>query len=555
MNSLLAGLMCLLLSTVAFAQQTTVDADQIAALEGTVVDAITKEPVRKARVTLALSARERDFDLVATTDEAGHFRFAEVKPGTYTLIAAKGQFINGSYGETKLGGAPTLLKLSAGDRLKDLTLRLFPAGAISGRVLDTDGEPVPGEDVVLWSAHGRRGHSIYSTGDETTTNQNGEYQFQSLMPDNYYLRAGRPSSGGGVREIPVDSDGKITKVHDFLTFYPAAPSRADAQSIRVQSGQEQTGIDIHVQRGSLLTVKGRIAGAIDSISNLHVSASTDESLDWTSETAKVLPDGEFLIELPPGRHRLTLTQQSTNGAKEIGATEANLTDHDLSGIVITRFQPAQVRVRVVIEGEEDHPITTGSVSLIPAESNEKATRNSFSQFQPQNYTFLIDGVSPGKYHIWFNNAHGCYLKSIQSGNRTLDSDLVDVTEGANLNLLITYSKKVATVSGEVEVSADQADAPISVAFILEDYNGPQWNVHLAQLDQSHHFSLEELRPGRYLAFASQEEDAELWDNSDFVKLLETEGTQVELHESENATVHLKLIPKDVTTRIRQQLGI
>ena len=50
-------------------------------MEGTVVHAVTKEPVRKAHVVLELSEGAHDSSLVATTDEAGRFRFADVKAG------------------------------------------------------------------------------------------------------------------------------------------------------------------------------------------------------------------------------------------------------------------------------------------------------------------------------------------------------------------------------------------------------------------------------------------------------------------------------------------
>lgn len=64
-----------------------------------------------------------------------------------------------------------------------------------------------------------------------------------------------------------------------------------------------------------------------------------------------------------------------------------------------------------------------------------------------------------------------------------------------------------------------------------------------------------LPPGKYLAFATQESDFDLWDDADFVQLLEPEASALELHENEHASLRLKLIPKDVTTRLRQQLGL
>lgn len=544
---------CFLFASVVAAQQTTSQPSTLGLIEGRVVHAFTGEPIRKAHVTLESSATEHDSALVATTDETGHFQFAGVDQGVYRLTAEKTGFVGGSYGQATYEDASTLLKVSAGDNVRDLTLRLFPAGAISGRVLDPDGDPAPGYEVVLWARHARRRNIPYTASDQTTTNQVGEYRFEGLMPDTYYVSASKESSGLAVREIPVDGEGRTTKLHELDTFYPAALSLLESQAIRIDIGQEQSGTDIRIQRGSLLTVKGRIAGAIDSLSKYEVSASIEEGEGWTSEAAKVLPDGEFVIELSPGKHQLSLLEEGGSGLKKIGSTEINLVDQDVSGVVIARFKPAQVRVRVVMEGEEDKPLTKGSVFLTPNDW-DASSRNGLSEYQPQNGTYVIEGVPPGKYWVLFNNASGCYLKSVQAGGRALDPQLIEVTEGVSLDLLLTYSKNVASVNGSIEARQDQR-RPSRVLLISEDAVSPGDKIYPLKLDQSLHFSIEHVRPGKYLAVASQEDDFDLWDNADFVKSLQSEGVEVELHENEHATLHLKLIAKEQTDSVRKRLGL
>jgi hypothetical protein len=177
------------------------------------------------------------------------------------------------------------------------------------------------------------------------------------------------------------------------------------------------------------------------------------------------------------------------------------------------------------------------------------------EYPPRNGTYVIDNVPPSKYWVWFNNAPDCYPKSIQSGAQVVDWQPIDVVEGANLDLVLIYSRNVASLAGDIEVPQDGPKNSIRVLLIAADA-GFQWNKIIpAQIDQSLHFSLQRLRPGKYLAFASQEDDFDLWDNEDFVKLLRSEASEIELHEKENATVHLKLIPKQTTDRVRQQLGI
>jgi hypothetical protein len=547
--------LCLLFSSCAAAQQTPPESE-LAVLEGRVVHAVTKEPVRKARVILAPSERELDSELVATTDEAGHFRFVEIPAGRYRLTAKKGGFLDGAYRGVKPEDEGSLLKVASGDRMQDLTVRLFPAGAISGRVLDADGDPVSGATVNL--ERKETGDETVSS-DETNTNQAGEYRFEGLSPGTYYISASPETGGSRTRVISVESSGRMSRLHDLTTFYPAALSIGEAEGVRIASGQEQQGIDIRIQHGLTLSVRGRIAGAAasSSLTKYFLTASLDEESAGTSQGGRVLPNGEFVIAgLRPGENSLKLMTLGSNGPQLVGRAKVTLTDQDVTGVVINPIALAQVRVRVVLEGEEDKPVTSGTVILQEWHGADGGFVNARAQYQAVNGTYIIEAVIPGKYKVSFNETSGCYLKSIESGGRVLDPAPIDVAEGAVVNLLVTYSRNVASVTGDVDVPEDQSDAPVHVVLISEEEPVlPESRRHWPMLDQSHHFSIPNLRPGKYLAFATEDNDADLWANAGLVRLLQPEGIEVELHEKESATLHLKLIAKDETDAVRQKLGL
>ncbi len=131
-------------------------------------------------------------------------------------------------------------------------------------------------------------------------------------------------------------------------------------------------------------------------------------------------------------------------------------------------------------------------------------------------------------------------------------------DGASLDVLLTYSKSISSVSGDVEIPEDVSRTSIGSVHVLlieEDTLAPLNKTWTAELDQFLHFSEANMRSGKYMAFAAQDGDFEIWDNAQFVKLLQSKGSEIELHEKEHATLHLKLIPKDVTDRVRRQLGI
>jgi hypothetical protein len=242
------------------------------------------------------------------------------------LTAEKSGFLGGGYRQIGLSDQMSLLKISAGDRFQDITLRLFPAGIITGRVLDADGDPVSGEAVTLWTKKRLGRNTPVSQAEGTTTGANGEYHFDELFPGTYFVSAEPDLSGQLVRQIAVDSSGKVTRIHDLKTFYPAALSLLEAQAVNVQSGGELADIDIRLQRGPTPSVQGSIAG-LTSSSGYKLSADSEDGLGWTSESAKILPNGDFVFEaLPPGKHRLVLLKEGANGFEEAGLSEINLTD-------------------------------------------------------------------------------------------------------------------------------------------------------------------------------------------------------------------------------------
>lgn len=541
----------LFLSSLAVAQQAAPEGAVSAALEGHVIHGVTKEPLRKARVTLEPSAAEHDSALVATTDDSGLFRFADVKRGTYKLTAAKTGFLEGEYGKDKTEGQGTRLTVGSGDGLKNLTLQLFPGSVISGHILDSDGDPASDKNVVLWRQHSRHGKTINSQTDQTTTGSAGEYHFDSLLSGTYHV--GVAFGGYEVRQTLVDEEGKKTKIHNLTTFYPSVLSLAEAQAIQLGSGQEQAGIDIRIQRGPTFSVKGKIVGVSGPLSGYTLSTTVSEGLGWMSGSSKVLPNGEFMFEnMPPGKHRIYLFQPGANGSHLVGQVEVNMTEQDITGVVITPFRPAQVGVRVVQEGEEDQPLRAGMVFLHATDGAEEQNSTP-PQFEPHNGVYLFPSVAPGSYQVWFNDSSNGYLKSIQAGGRKLDANLVEVGENSNLDLLLTFSKNTATISGEVETAPDQSKASVNVLLILEEPSLQLNNKFPAALDQFLHFTKERMPPGKYLAFAV-EDDSDLWDNPEFVKVLQSRGTEVKLGENETANLHLKLIPKEETDRVRHQLG-
>ena len=117
--------------------------EDYAKVEGTVLDANTGAPLKKARLMMYGTRPGHRTRLSAVTDASGRFLFPKVEPGKYRLSVRRNRYASQSYGQKKPGTAGALLTVAARQHIKDVVFKLVPGAVVTGRVVDEDGEPVP----------------------------------------------------------------------------------------------------------------------------------------------------------------------------------------------------------------------------------------------------------------------------------------------------------------------------------------------------------------------------------------------------------------------------
>ncbi|MEI9974593.1 MAG: carboxypeptidase regulatory-like domain-containing protein [Ignavibacteriota bacterium] len=148
----------LLLLLVLTAPAQTDKPKELSRIEGRVVSVVTGEPVGKAAVTLVyLSSAPGPDDWLrnysTVSDGKGTFTIADLAPGKYRLQAKRNGFLDLEYGAHGSQTTGTVFDLEAPDQLKDIELRLTPYGVLTGRIVDTDGDPVPYAHVEILKSH------------------------------------------------------------------------------------------------------------------------------------------------------------------------------------------------------------------------------------------------------------------------------------------------------------------------------------------------------------------------------------------------------------------
>src|SRR5262245_35841171 len=167
-----------------------------ARISGRVTTADTGRPVKRARVFV--TAVELPGGRGVLTDDAGLFDLADLPAGRYTLTVSKSGFISLSYGQRRPLQAGTPLQLGDGEQMKGVEFRLPRGGVISGRIMDEDGEPVPGAMVRVMRYQYLQGDRRLTPAGNGQTDDRGQYRVWGLMPGDYYVNAltRLPTAGG-----------------------------------------------------------------------------------------------------------------------------------------------------------------------------------------------------------------------------------------------------------------------------------------------------------------------------------------------------------------------
>jgi len=140
------------------------------------------QPLKKVTVKLNPEDKENGTTYKAITDFEGRFKFEKVDAGDYTLTIERNGFL-----ETGKQNGSHKLSLHPGDEVKSIVLRIPPSAVINGKILDNDGDPLPGVSVTVrkpGTTSLQRG--VVGAG---YTDDLGEYRVRNLRPGRYLIEA------------------------------------------------------------------------------------------------------------------------------------------------------------------------------------------------------------------------------------------------------------------------------------------------------------------------------------------------------------------------------
>jgi protocatechuate 3,4-dioxygenase beta subunit len=385
---------------------------------GRVVDAVSNRPIPDAIVSLSDGQMlMRDLNAVGlpqppptrrvVADSEGRFVLRNLPPGPYRLNTSAAGYLSGQYGQLRPQSAAQPFVLAPDQKAGNVTIRLWKASTISGRVVDEAGDPVVGVRVDLLRQSRSDGKWLPNAYASGRTDDRGMYRITGNLPSLYYVVvpstiSSIPESvtGAAIVESAVVTSGALENLQAGLsmvrtgrgasmragdawllltspnafslpprvtddgsvfgyatTFYPNSLTSARATPITLAAGEDRTDVNIELRPVPLVRVSGNVMGPSGPEKNLTVFlvSSEDEAVgNGASLDALTNGEGQFsFVAVPPGQFMIKTTRIGPEGAQQPtlwAELPIAITDRSLSGVALRLQEGIAVSGRVVFEG-------------------------------------------------------------------------------------------------------------------------------------------------------------------------------------------------------------
>lgn len=500
-----------------------------AQVDGRVVHALTQKPVPRAEVLVVESDSQRRVAFT-TTDQQGFYRFENLPAGRVRLRTQRARFVTNTFSG--------VLDLEPATKIEGLRLEVAPAAAITGRVLDADGDPM--ERVQMQILRGMRmgGRRYWVPFGGTMTDDRGEFRLANLEAGEYLVF--------GEKE-----DSSYRK-----TYFPDGSSVESARPIRLQAGEERTGLVLTMP----LRSKGVIRGVYKSSerTSLVVRRPLAESsvafqreifvpLDPQSGAFEIrgLEDGDYQV--------LALQNRPKPAAQIVASAELRYRGQDVDPLVLEPSGPVAVAGKVVWEGRPAQQAV--QVALAMPEMGVNSYVPSVKAAGPEQ-AFHWPEVVPGRYRLRVDlGKEKGFVRKIRRGDQEMEGDFLDVTQAIE-DLTVVVSTEMATLSGTVEgldpqrppgsIVVERLGPEVGAAEEEADWKSmgsglPPWN-------QKGEYRLDALRPGRYRIYAVEGVGAHELREVEWRRKVAHLAREIQLGPGEKRTLAVPVIARELLHR-------
>ncbi len=522
-------------------------------VEGRVVNEITGEGVRKARINLFLTGGggpggrrggppPPGAQIEGMTSADGSFRIDNVPPGSYRFWAERASFV---YRRDPRRNDQALLEVGPGAVARVPDIKLSPAAVITGRVTDEDGDPVQGVTVQVNRYQYAGGKKQLIPQQSGSTNDLGEFRIHSILPGRYFLSASKSQGPPGPRgpSRPMPSNGPE---QSYVTvFFPGTLDPGAAAPLDLAPGQEYRGADVRLSKTQVFRVRGVVSNLV----------SDPKERGWPSAVVYLYPDsairnmiaerrpspidtrtGAFEIRnVRPGSYYL-VAQQAGGDHSLSGDARIEVGAGDVADVRVALSPNVPVKGRVAVEGTAQVDLRSLALQLVPT--------SGFSSYGPpvrisEDGSFQARNVPRVPHRVIATNLpEGFWVKAVQMDGRDAPDNVIAAASLVDVKL----APGAASVAGIVRDAKGDPVEGIKVTVAPEGTRSGWWELYretTSSKDGS--YRLANLPPGSYRVYAWEKLELGAHQDAKFLEPFESQSSPVALKEGETATVHPKPI--------------
>jgi hypothetical protein len=472
-------------------------------ISGTVVNAASGEPVRRATVT-ALS--EADFHEIESveTDNEGRFALEGLAAGKYPLTASKRGFLTSYFDQHE--GYNTAIVTGADQDTSGIVFRLMPGASLYGVVSGDGGDPVERAKVMLFlkpSGHGF-GTGITRAG-ETTTDDTGEYEFDGLAAGDYLLAvtaepwyAVHRGMFVSQKHLEAESSAALDVVYP-VTFFDSTTDESSAAGIALTGGSSQeANINLRAVPALHLTVEeptrqdgtATQPGLRQTIFGIYASETHwGTSFDPQAGTIE-------LTGVAPGHYEVS--EGNPPRVMELDVITSQVIAPELGTPAVTVSGTVKTGSGAALSGGPSLTLSLLEAAKTEYERSEVSNQGSFS----------FPSVQPGSWELWAwsqdtsGGGKWVTVASTTVGGKTHAGDLLAVRDKP-LTLSVTLNDSQTRIEGFARKDG-KGKAGVMVVLLPKEPAAYRALTRLDQSDSDGSFSLRDVAPGQYTLLAIED---------------------------------------------------
>ena len=321
------------------------------------------------------------FSPVTSTSADGHYRFKDLTPGPYQVVAGCGRHALSWFSSAPDSTTASFLSTMPGVTTT-VDFKLGLAGSISGTITDAAGHPLG--EICAFAANPKTKLLINVTSNPGMTGTKGQYHLDGLSPGKYIVT--------------------FTDCHDRARFgtqwYNHRTTTSFATPVTVRAGKHTTGIDATMRTGA--TIAGTVTGPGGRpASRICVQASDPATLAFAE--ARTNAQGQYSMSgLGTGRYSVYFAPCG-NRSPNLGGVSAP------SPVRVTAPRPLTVNVRLkpggsisglVLGGRNASTPQFGACAQVVPNNPDGSQQFAFANAKGK---YLLRGLAPGTYRVYLGD--------------------------------------------------------------------------------------------------------------------------------------------------------